>query len=119
MVPTLMPLGGSLVRIYFSGRNDKNQSHIGWALVDLREPDRVLEISAEPVLAPGPLGCFDDNGVTPSCIVADGEETLLYYIGWNPGSTVRMHIFGGLAVSRDGGLSFERWSNAPILERSR
>jgi len=42
----------------------------------------------------------------------------LYYIGWNPGSTVRMHLFGGLAISRDGGSSFERWSRAPILERS-
>jgi len=119
MIPTIMPLEGSLIRIYFSGRNDDNQSHIGWGLVDLREPDRVLEMSSEPVLAPGPLGCFDDNGVTPSCIVANGDETLLYYIGWNPGSTVRMHLFGGLAISRDGGLSFERWSNAPIIERSR
>lgn len=119
MVPTPMPLGGSLVRLYFSGRNGANQSHIGWATIDLREPDRVLEVSEEPVLAPGPLGCFDDNGVTPSSIVTDGEDTLLYYIGWNPGSTVRMHIYGGLAISRDGGRSFERWSNAPIIERNR
>jgi predicted GH43/DUF377 family glycosyl hydrolase len=119
MVPTPMALADSKFRLYFSGRNDANQSHIGWATIDLREPDRVLEHSAEPVLAPGRLGCFDDNGVTPSSIVADGDETLLYYIGWNPGSTVRMHLFGGLAISRDGGLSFERWSNAPIIERNR
>src|SRR3546814_19574077 len=41
----------------------------------------------------------------------------LYYIGWNPGSTVRMHLFGGLAVSTDGGRSFERASRAPVIER--
>jgi predicted GH43/DUF377 family glycosyl hydrolase len=118
MIPTPLRLEKSLVRIYFSGRNDKNQSHIGWALVDL-DGLRVVDCSADPVLAPGPLGCFDDNGVTPSCVLSNGGETLLYYIGWNPGSTVRMHLFGGLAISRDGGQTFERWSNAPILERVR
>lgn len=119
MIPTPQMLDQHRVRLYFSGRNDLNQSHIGWVVIDLREPTRVIEMSPEPVLAPGALGCFDDNGVTPSCIVADGDETLLYYIGWNPGSTVRMHLFGGLAISRDGGLSFERWSQAPIIERCR
>ncbi len=119
MIPTPMMLDEYRVRLYFSGRNDKNQSCIGWAIIDLREPTRVLEVSAEPVLFPGPLGTFDDNGVTPSCVVKNGDDTLLYYIGWNPGSTVRMHIFGGLAISKDDGLTFERWSNAPIIERNR
>jgi predicted GH43/DUF377 family glycosyl hydrolase len=118
MIPTPLRLEKSLVRIYFSGRNDSNQSHIGWALIDL-DSLRVVECSAEPVLKPGPLGCFDDNGVTPSCVLHDNGETLLYYIGWNPGSTVRMHLFGGLAISHDQGQTFERWSNAPIIERTR
>lgn len=118
MIPTPLRLEKSLVRVYFSGRNDKNQSHIGWALIDLNGL-RVVDYSSEPVLKPGPLGCFDDNGVTPSCVLQDNGETLLYYIGWNPGSTVRMHLFGGLAISRDQGQTFERWSNAPILERTR
>lgn len=120
MIPTPYDLGGGIFRIYFSGRNENNQSHIGYATVDLNGSCRVLDYSAEPVLRPGALGCFDDNGVTPSCLIdfPDGEIGL-YYIGWNPGSTVRMHIFGGLAISKDSGKSFERWSCAPILERNR
>ena len=43
----------------------------------------------------------------------------MYYIGWNPGSTVRMHLFGGLAISNDDGETFTRWSEAPILERNK
>lgn len=117
MIPTPQKLGGSLWKIYFSGRNDDNQSHIGWAIVDLDRPTQPLEYSSEPVLAPGDLGCFDDNGVTPSCVIEDGNELRLYYIGWNPGSTVRMHLFGGLAISNDGGQTFSRWSRAPIIER--
>jgi hypothetical protein len=120
MIPTPEAMGGGVFRIYYSGRNQENQSHIAWADVSLQEPFRVLAHSDGPVLCPGPLGCFDDNGVTPSCVIDIGNgEKALYYIGWNPGSTVRMHLFGGLAISSDNGQTFQRWSNAPILERSR
>lgn len=113
--PDIQPDGTG--RIYFSGRDDHNRSHIGWVAVDLNESFRVLDYASEPVLAPGALGCFDDNGVTPSCVIRRADGIYLYYLGWNPGSTVRMHLFGGLAISEDGGRSFRRWSQAPILER--
>ena len=119
MVPTPELLENGLVKIYFSGRDTHNRSHIGYAIIDLHHPDKVIEYSAEPILKPGELGCFDDNGVTPSCLVTVNNKKHLYYIGWNPGSTVRMHIFGGLAISDDNGDTFERWSRAPIIERIR
>lgn len=120
MVPTPYLFGDGLVKVYFSGRDAQNRSHIGYAIVDLNHNGKLVDYSSEAVLSPGALGCFDDNGVTPSCVVdlPDGELGL-YYIGWNPGSTVRMHIFGGLAISKDRGKTFERWSRAPILERTR
>lgn len=118
MIPTPYQIDSEHYRIYFSGRDDENRSHIGYIVVNMNEPETVLEVSKEPVLAPGRLGCFDDNGVTPSCIVEFNDELYLYYIGWNPGSTVRMHLFGGLAISKDNGKTFERYSEAPIIERS-
>ncbi|WP_419902611.1 hypothetical protein [Kiloniella sp.] len=118
MIPTPESLGGGLFRVYYSGRNENNQSHIAWADVDLNEPFKVVRYSDGPILCPGDLGCFDDNGVTPSCLIdLENGEKALYYIGWNPGSTVRMHLFGGLAISKDGGQSFQRYSRAPIIER--
>lgn len=118
MVPTPDQIDGALVRVYFSGRDEANRSHVGYAVIDLERPTEILEMSAGPVLGPGALGCFDDNGVTPSCVVRDHDRLLLYYIGWNPGSTVRVHLFGGLAQSTDGGATFERVSRAPIIERT-
>lgn len=117
MIPTPQLLGDGLVRVYFSGRDAYNRSHVGCAILDLRADGRLVEYSDQPVLTLGELGCFDDNGVTPSCVKEIGGRLHLYYIGWNPGSTVRMHLFGGLATSGDGGRSFERWSRAPIIER--
>jgi hypothetical protein len=120
MIPTPDDLGNGVFRVYYSGRNQENQSHIAWADVCLDPPFRVVGYCGAPVLSPGPLGSFDDNGVTPSCVLdLGGGEKALYYIGWNPGSTVRMHLYGGLALSADGGQTFERWSQAPIIERCR
>jgi predicted GH43/DUF377 family glycosyl hydrolase len=120
MVPTPQNLGNGLVRIFFSSRDGQNRSHIGYATVDLNRDAQVLDYSNQSILSLGALGCFDDNGVTPSCVIdlPDGKIGL-YYIGWNPGSTVRMHLFGGLAISDDGGKNFKRWSHAPILERTK
>ncbi len=119
MVPTPEKITKSIYKIYYSGRDSENRSHIGFAILDLSEPIRVLEYADAPVVSPGDLGCFDDNGVTPSCVIDINGEKYLYYIGWNPGSTVRVHLFGGLAISRDGGKTFIRWSRAPVIERSR
>ena len=117
MLPTPEHVEGSLWRIWQAGRNEKNQSHVGWALIDLERPDQVIERSQEPLLTPGPLGAFDDNGVLPSCLVKDGEETLLYYIGFKPGGTTRMDLYGGLAARTGDGGAFVRVNRAPILER--
>jgi predicted GH43/DUF377 family glycosyl hydrolase len=118
MIPTPEDLGDGIFRIYYSGRNESNQSHIAWVDVDLNEPYRIVKYSNAPVLEPGSLGCFDDNGVTPSCVIDLGAgEKALYFIGWNPGSTVRMHLYGGLAISTDNGETFNRFSRAPIIER--
>ena len=117
-VPTIYHVEGSIYRIYFSGRDNKNISHIGYAEVDFNNPFAVLEYSQEPVLTTGELGCFDDNGVTPSCIVDYEDKTYMYYIGWNKTSRVRMSLVTGLAISDDKGKTFTRYSKAPLLGRT-
>ena len=117
MVPTPLLLENGLVKVFFSARDVDNRSNIGWAILDLNSNGELIEYSTDAVLTPGELGCFDDNGVSPSCVREIDNKLHLYYIGWNPGSTVRVHLFGGLAISEDNGETFERWSKAPIIER--
>ncbi len=104
-------------RIYYSGRDVNNRSLAGYAEIDLKDPANVLRYSSNPVLGLGELGCFDDNGVTPSWIINHNEKKYLFYSGWNQGSTVRMHLYIGLAISEDGGETFSRYSRAPLLPR--
>jgi hypothetical protein len=42
----------------------------------------------------------------------------MYYAGFEICQNIRYRIFTGLAISRDDGLSFQRFSVAPILDRS-
>lgn len=118
MVPTALLLNEDRYRVFFSGRDDENRSHIGFFDMDITNPLQILEVSPEPVLAPGELGCFDDSGVTPSWAIRRDGKVYLYYIGWNKRSSVRMGLITGLAVSDDGGKTFKRHSRAPILQRT-
>jgi hypothetical protein len=100
-----------------------NRTHMSLPTVDVIEfdpadPQATMRRSREPVLTLGELGTFDDNGVMPCSVVHDGDDILLYYVGWNPRSTVRFSFYSGLAVSRDGGETFLRYSRAPILQRT-
>lgn len=117
--PTVLRLGGSLVRVYFSSRAPDRRASIGWAVLDLQKPDAgALDVSSEPVLVPGVIGAFDDSGVSMGCFAECGEEVRMYYLGWNLGVTVPWRNSIGLAVSCDSGLTFERKSTAPLLDRS-
>lgn len=118
MLPTPDHIEGDIFRIYYSGRDSENRSHIGSVTVNLMQPQKILDISEHPVLSPGQLGCFDDNGVSPSCIVNLSDRKLLYFIGWKPRCTTRMSVVAGLAQSVDGGKTFSRASRAPILRRT-
>lgn len=116
MLPTPFIANDSSVRVYVSGRDDRNRSHIGYAVIDPEKGGRVLEYGSEAVLSPGELGCFDDNGVTPTYLLRKKDgQVRMYYIGWKPRSTTRMSLMPGLAISDDDGKTFRRYSRAPIL----
>jgi predicted GH43/DUF377 family glycosyl hydrolase len=116
--PVVLPLDGDRYRVYFASRDDAQRSHVGFADYDVADPARPLRVSAHPVLAPGPLGHFDDHGVYAMSLVQHDERTLMYYVGWNPGRTPLYYTSIGLAVSDDGGETFTRVSRAPIMARS-
>jgi hypothetical protein len=106
-------------RVFLSSRDDRGRSHIGSIELSLDQPQEVLSIGEAPLLSPGALGTFDDAGVTSSCVLEHGDHTYLYYTGWSLGASVPFYLNIGLALSRDGGRTFERVSAAPIVDRSR
>jgi predicted GH43/DUF377 family glycosyl hydrolase len=51
-------------------------------------------------------------------VVKRGNEIYLYYAGYQLVKNVRFLVLGGLAISKDGGHTFERFKNTPLLERT-
>ena len=109
------------VRIYFSTRSrdsvGKYLSHI--AFVEFTKSfDKLLRVSTESVIELGGLGCFDEHGIFPMHIVADGQRVLGYTTGWNRKVSVSADASIGLAVSHDGGLNFKRLGSGPVMTSS-
>ncbi|MCR5591269.1 MAG: hypothetical protein K6F73_07005 [Lachnospiraceae bacterium] len=115
-VPQAIHWKDSICRIFYSARNENNQSHIFRLDIDM-ESLKITDICHEPVLYPGRLGCFDDSGALMSWIGRIDNEYRLYYCGWNLGKTVPFRNSIGLAVSSDGE-HFTRKYEGPVVDRT-
>jgi hypothetical protein len=117
-VPTPLDLGGGVYRVYFSGRDDRSRSHVGFFDIDLNTPDYATT-APRLVLEPGPLGCFDADGIYAESAVRVGNDVRLYTIGVTTGRIRPLFsALIGLATSGDGGTSFVKAGLGPIMARS-
>lgn len=118
-VPIAEKINEEILRIYFGPRDAEGRTVVAFIEVDPDNPSRVLRVHDRPVLGLGELGAFDDSGAMPSCIVNHDGRKCLFYIGWNRCVTVPYRNAIGLAVSEDGGITFRRMFDGPIVDRNR
>ena len=78
MLPVIDHIKNDLFRVYFSGRDEANISRIGFIEIDLKNPTKTLYLSEKPLIDIGKLGSYDDNGVSPTCIITHEGSCLLY-----------------------------------------
>jgi len=109
------------VRIYFSTRaldnTGKFLSHISF--VDMRKNLRdIIRVANNTVIPLGGLGCFDEHGIFPMNVLRHGNTVYGYICGWNRRVSVSVDTAIGLAISRDGGLTFDRIGDGPVIAAS-
>lgn len=102
-------------RIYFGTRDEQNRTHTTFIEVEAENPRIILHEHDKPILPLGKIGTFDDCGVMPSWILNVGSLKYLYYIGWTVRNTIPYHNSIGLAISSDGGIRFEKYSEGPLF----
>jgi hypothetical protein len=117
-VPTPLHLYDDIFRIYFSTRNSLNHNQVGYIEIDINNPFEILKISEKPVIGVGELGMFDCDGIYGTCIVPYENKLYFYYAGWNAGLRGLFNSALGLAISEDGGQTFEKLRTYPIMHRS-
>lgn len=116
-LPTPLQLNENTFRFYFSSRDDAGRSRPFYIDYDMAD-GCIVDQATAPILELGEPGCFDDCGVMPSSVVSVGEEVYLYYIGWNQRRNISYQLAVGLAVSNDGGKTFKKFADGPILDRN-
>lgn len=116
-VPTVH-VSKNVINIYFSSRNELGKSYPYKAVFDVKNPTRLLQFTNEPIMDLGAPGTFDDDGVMPSAILDSGDLIKMYYSGWNQRTNTPYHNSTGLAHSSDGGKTFKRTYEGPVLDRT-
>jgi len=117
--PSFAVSDGDAVRIFVTGRDSLNQSRIGIVEGTLQSSGlTVTRIAEKPVFDLGDLGCFDESGVSYPWLVKHGDRLYMYYVGWTAGGRTRFQNFTGLAISTDDGMTFQRASRVPLLDRT-
>jgi sucrose-6-phosphate hydrolase SacC (GH32 family) len=111
------------VRVYFCSRpkpdsNGQYLSYVTYLDLDRKNLLKVIRHAIGPVLSLGKTGCFDEFGTYPVSVIQVGNDIRAYYAGFTRCESVPFNAALGLAVSRDGGISFQRLGDGPILSYS-
>ncbi|HET6914355.1 MAG TPA: hypothetical protein VFH71_13555 [Rhodanobacteraceae bacterium] len=117
--PTPLLVDAHTLRIYFGVRGTDGRTRTTFIDVDPDDPLRVLRVAPIPILDLGRIGAFDDSGANVCSVIRKDDLIYMYYIGWNPSTTVHTRNSIGVAISTDGGETFERAWFGPILDRNR
>jgi hypothetical protein len=119
MIPTPVLLDSDTIRVFVTMCDGNFVGRPGYVDVDAHNPTRVLRVSDQPLLDVGQPGTFDENGMlTCSVVPLDDGRMFMYYAGFEQGTKIRYRLLTGLAVSHDGGKTFARVKETPVLERS-
>lgn len=111
--PLAVLLEGDVYRVFFSGRDVRNRSSVGFVDVDVVKRE-LVSVHNKPVFEHGPENSFYSHGVSiGNCYEADGHRYILF-MGWQcpPGGHWRGDI-GRLVLERDFSLRID--SDEPFM----
>lgn len=114
--PVPIRIGGSIYRIFFGSCDELGRSRIFSLVIDINNPQKLLDLSIDPVVDLGSLGYYDDNGIIPSWLLQHDGTVYLYTIGFSVKNKVLFDAAPGVAISSDGGVTFNKLTG-PVIDR--
>jgi hypothetical protein len=118
MTPTPVIMD-EVIRVFYTGRNHKGESLISFVDFDINDPTRIIHIYDKPIMDIGGIGMYDDCGTICTCAIKENKQIFLYYTAYSISYKVPYKNSIGLAVSDDGGYTFKRMFDGPIMDRSK
>lgn len=117
LIPTPLLLDDR-IRVYYTARNHQGQSCTSFVDLERDNPKKIMYVHPRPILEKGTRGTFDDCGVIGTCALRVDNYIYLYYNGYNVRNTVPYSNAIGLARSEDGGMTFNRVFEGPVIDRN-
>lgn len=107
-------------RLHIATRTKDNISYPTYVDLEAGNPKNIIKkYEKKPILQLGKPGTFDYTGVIFSSILDINGVKYVYYIGWNKELVVPYTVSIGLALSEDGGKTFHRAFDGPIMGKSK
>jgi hypothetical protein len=107
----------NIIRIFYGTTDSEKFGRTSYIDLDADNPSKIIYQSDHYILDIGKDGYFDDCGAVPSSVLKAGENYFLYYVGFQRCTKVPYMLFSGLAIGN--GEKFEKYSSAPIIDRTR
>ncbi|WP_286233231.1 hypothetical protein [Thalassotalea sediminis] len=119
-LPSPLVVDENTVRVYFACRpaRDGNLQYVsrsGYVELDLQDLSQVKYISEKPLFELGNAGAFDEFGSMTSSFVRHEDKVYGYYTGWTRLQSVPYTMAVGMGISEDGGRTFTKLGQGPIL----
>ncbi len=109
------------IRVFFSTRilDIKNKFISIPQYVDFSKDFKsIINYSTQEIITKGELGCFDEHGIFPFSPTFIDGKLYAYTSGWTRRVSVDVDSGIGLAQSLDGGYTFTRLGQGPVLTAS-
>lgn len=117
--PTPLMIDDNTIRVYFGVRDENSKTRTTFIDISADNLSEIKYIHDKPVIDLGKIGCFDDSGANACSVVKKDSTIFMYYIGWNPSTTVHTRNSIGVIFSEDNGFSFHRIYDGSILDRDK
>lgn len=113
---------GEVNRVYFSARPMVKVGELPRTEVLYVEFDpnfeEVVNFSPTPILNQSSLGAYDEHGVFPFHVSTVSQRLYGYISGWSRRKAVPVETSIGISESKDGGITFQRLGDGPVLTSS-
>ena len=115
--PVPLLIGEDIFKIYFASYDQDGRGRIYSLVININNPHKISELSTSPLLDIGNVGFYDDNGIIPSSVLKHNDKVYLYTIGFSLKNKIMFDAASGLAISKDNGKSFKKFTG-PIIDRT-
>jgi hypothetical protein len=112
-------LSDDVIRLFFSSRDHDDRMLPTYIDVDADNPATILQVSEVPLSTLGPIGSFDDSGITLACILEHDGTRYIYYTGWKRRRVVPFELSIGAFVWPQAGEGIERLYRGPIMAQDK